>query len=252
MTSELNLQNIFEELHGNVQQELKTARKALGHPVEKGDATEEVWNQLFNRYLPERYKALKGQVIDSYGNHSDQIDVLIIDRFYTPLVFTFKKAVIVPMESVYAVFEVKPKLDAQTVKYAREKVASVRKLVRTTRSVPTVGGTLPSKQPFRIVGGILADKSGWRPPLGESLLNCLNTGKDYNNLLDLGCAAKDGIFRFANQSKYQTTVTPKAVTLFLLELISILQELGTVAMIDMRAYIESIEKNRVMNKLKFD
>ena len=53
------------------------------HPTDKGDATEEEWRDWFNEYFPKRYKAEKACVIDSDGNVSDQIDIVIYDTHFT-------------------------------------------------------------------------------------------------------------------------------------------------------------------------
>lgn len=250
MTNELNLQDIFEELHNNVQRDLVSALKAFGHSTEKGNASESVWIVFFNKYLPMRYKALKGQVIDSFGQQSDQIDVLIVDRFYTPLMFTLHDVTVVPAESVYAVFEVKPEFNASTIEYARQKTASVRKLKRTSRSIPNAVETSPAKTPFNIVGGILALNSGWNPTFGEPLKLALSKELNYKNYLDIGCSADSGIFVRSRSGNVDISKTERAVALFLLKFIHMLQELGTVPMIDMQAYIDSFTENRKENSLE--
>src|SRR5207253_2035678 len=119
----------------------------FGHPVSSGDASEEVWLELLTKYLPKRYMADKAFVVDSNGVFSQQIDVLIFDRQYTPFIFEFKGEKIVPAEGVYAVFEAKQSINAAQVGYAQAKVASVRKLHRTSLPIPHAGGTYPAKVP---------------------------------------------------------------------------------------------------------
>ncbi len=67
-------------LHERVAQDLKTAREALGHPVAKGDGSEAVWTTLFRKYLPQRYAVDKATIVDSKGQFSDQIDIVLFDR----------------------------------------------------------------------------------------------------------------------------------------------------------------------------
>ena len=38
-----SLPRLMQALHKRVEQDLKTAREALGHPVAKGDGSEAVW-----------------------------------------------------------------------------------------------------------------------------------------------------------------------------------------------------------------
>src|SRR3546814_8384516 len=84
------------------------------------------------------YEARKGFVVDSRGVFSQQIDVIIHDRQYSPFVFTFKGTDVVPAESVYAVFEAKQELTAAYIRYAGEKAASVRRLHRTSLYAETI------------------------------------------------------------------------------------------------------------------
>ena len=100
----------------------------LGSP--KGDASESVWLELLNKYLPERYRAATAHVVDSEGEFSDQIDVVIFDRQYSPFIFRYEGQIIVPAESVYAVFEAKQTTNADQVTYAQNKVAVERLYVK--------------------------------------------------------------------------------------------------------------------------
>lgn len=227
---------LFNHLHRDVERELGIAREGIGHPGAKGDASEKVWLQLFQTYLPARYRAEAAFVVDSDGKFSDQIDVVIFDRQYSPFIFHFKDQKIVPAESVYAVFESKQSISASVIRYACEKVASVRKLNRTSLPIPHAGGIHDPKSPPRIFGGVLALESEWNPGLGDSLLRALRTDAD-NDRLDLGCVAAHGIFQFDDGlQNYEITQTDKAATAFLLMLLSMLQFSGTVPMIDLKAY----------------
>src|SRR3546814_18391031 len=82
MTSEWSLAALFADFHEKIQSELATARK-LGHPTDKGDASEQVWIDVLTHYLPRRYEARQGFVVDSRGVFSQQIDVIIHDRQYS-------------------------------------------------------------------------------------------------------------------------------------------------------------------------
>ena len=165
--------------------------------------------------------------------------MVVHDRQYSPLVFTFKDSHIVPAESVYAVFEAKQELTADYVAYAQKKAASVRGLHRTSLPVPTVDGTKPGKQPGWIIGGILTLTCAWKPPLDATLLS--NLQKDTGQgRLDLGCIADAGLFTFDAQSGYALMPANKSATRFLFELIARLQAMATVPMIDMRQYAKHI------------
>ena len=231
-----NLATLLAGLHEDIQQRLERVRKSFGHPGVKGDASEEVWVKLLSDYLPKRYQAATAHVVDSKGTFSDQIDVVVFDRQYSPFIFKFEGQTIIPAESVYGIFEAKQTINANLVKYAQDKIASVRRLHRTSLPIPHAGGTYPPKPPQLIYGGLLAFESDWSPALGNSLLDCLNDC-DSDGALDLGCVAAHGYFiRDTVQKTYNISDGGKPATAFLLSLISKLQANATVPMIDVQAY----------------
>lgn len=229
-----SLQQLFASLHEDIERRLETARKSFGHPGTKGDASEGIWLELLQTYLPKRYQAARAHVVDSKGEFSQQIDVVVFDRQYSPFIFQHEGQTIIPAESVYAVFEAKQAATAQLVAYAAGKVASVRRLHRTSLPIPHAGGTYPAKDPSSILGGLLTFESDWKPALGDSLTKALADSGD--GQLDLGCIAAHGIFLQDGQGKYRFVEKGKPATAFLLELISRLQATATVPMIDVRAY----------------
>src|SRR5258706_11590956 len=113
--SNWSLSKLLEGLHDEIQSRLETSRKTFGHPGRKGDATEEIWLELFDKYLPKRYQAMKAHVVDCSGAFSEQMDVVILDRQYSPFIFNFHGQKVVPAESVYAVFETKQTINADMV-----------------------------------------------------------------------------------------------------------------------------------------
>lgn len=140
-----SLPQLLAGLHDEIHQRLETVRNTLGHPGTKGDASERVWLELLQKYLPQRYQAAKAHVVDSKGAFSQQIDVVVFDRQYSPFIFHCEGEVIVPAESVYGVFEAKQAINATQVTYAQVKIASVRKLHRTSLPIPHAGGVYKAK-----------------------------------------------------------------------------------------------------------
>lgn len=237
-----SLSQLLAGLHDDIQQRLETVRKSLGHPGTKGNASERVWLELLQTYLPSRYQAATAHVVDSRGDFSDQIDVLVFDRQYSPFIFQYEGQTIVPAESVYAVFEAKQSANAEQVRYAQDKVASVRRLHRTSLPIPHAGGTYPPKPLIPIYGGLLTFESDWSPPLGKSFLDALADG-GVEGRLDLGCVAAHGYFRMDQKSGvYEVLDGRKPATAFLFQLISQLQFSGTVPMIDVQAYAQWLSR----------
>ncbi|MER8948081.1 DUF6602 domain-containing protein [Mesorhizobium sp. M0809] len=231
-----SLPQLLDGLHQDLQQRLEISRKSFAHPVAKGDASEKAWLELLQTYLPERYQAETAHVVDSEGAFSDQIDIVVFDRQYSPFIFNYQGQKIIPAESVYAAFEAKQSIDAEQVAYAQKKVASVRRLHRTSLPIPHAGGTFPPKALIPILGGILTFESEWSPGLGQPLHNALAHGTD-DHRLNLGCVAAHGLFQYdAAANEYTITTGGRPATAFLFKLISTLQFSGTVPMIDVQAY----------------
>jgi hypothetical protein len=231
-----SLPQLLAGLHDDIQRRLETVRRTLDHPGIKGDASEKVWLELLETYLPQRYRAATAHVVDSNGVFSQQIDVVVFDRQYSPFIFRYEGQTIIPAESVYAAFEAKQSINAGQVAYAKEKIGSVRRLHRTSRPIPYAQGTYPPKPLIPILGGILTFESDWTPAFGPALEAALATGEDANHL-DLGCVAAHGHFALDQTSgSYEFYREGKPATAFLLKLISLLQFSGTVPMIDVQAY----------------
>lgn len=82
-----SLEGLLAGLHRDIELQLKQIRELVGHPVAKGDASEAIWIRLLSEYLPQRYRVDRAFVIDSMDIISQQLDVVIYARQYTPLIF---------------------------------------------------------------------------------------------------------------------------------------------------------------------
>lgn len=224
----------------------------LSHPTDKGDNAEENWISWFNKYLPQRYKAAKATVIDSKGMFSDQIDVVLYDAQYSYLAFNNKGILYVPAESVYAIFEVKQELSKSYMEYAGKKAESVRKLYRTSAPIPYANGTYAPKRLHRILAGILTTSCGWKSIFGKSFISCL---ENYSNMqqIDCGCVLKSGSYFFDYKELILSTSTAdESLVFFFLQLLILLQKIGTVPAIDLNEYKKtlSIKEERISGETK--
>ena len=156
------MKELYLDLQKRLQADLELG-KNVHHPTTKGDATEIDWLRMLDEHLPKRYHAKKAFVVDADGNLSDQIDIVIFDRHYCPLLFEHSGAIYVPAESVYAGFEVKQTINKKFIDYSGEKIASIRRLRRTSTHIPYAEGLYPPKKPFKILGGILSLKKQLEP-----------------------------------------------------------------------------------------
>ena len=232
-----SLPQLLASLHEDIEGQLQRVRATVGHSGSKGDASENVWVEFLSAYLPKRYQAAKAFVVDSNNQFSDQIDVVVFDRQYSPFIFDYKGQKVVPAESVYAVFEAKQSMNASMVEYAAKKVASVRRLHRTSLPIPHAGGEYPPKPLIPILGGVLAFESDWSPAMGKSFAKAIESTHN-DNLLNVGCVAAHGHFYLDDSGRHIYETEGKPATAFLLRLIAQLQFSGTVPMIDVLAYAD--------------
>lgn len=235
-----SLPSLLRSLSADVERNLSDARELIGHEGEKGGASEEVWRRLLRKHLPLRYQVDTGFIVDSRNNFSEQVDIVIFDRQYSPLVFELGARRIFPAESVYAVLEVKQTINLENIRYARNKVAKVRSLFRTNLPVRNLDGEDSYRPLLRILGGLVVLDSSWSPPFGNAFLEPFEK-TDPEHDLDFGCVANRGWFSI-NKSTGLVDISEGVGTStgFLFHLISCLQRLGTVPMIDMAKYAEHL------------
>src|SRR5260370_21369447 len=139
---------------------LKSSNR-ITHAGDRGEVNEQHFIDFLRKYLPNRYTVEKAIVLDSEGNVSDSIDIVVFDRQYTPTLLDNDKHRYVPAEAVYAIFECKPTIDKAYLEYAGDKAASVRRLKRTSVEIYYPGGMFPAKKLFDIVERILAIAVDW-------------------------------------------------------------------------------------------
>ena len=239
------LQEIYESLQEMMASSLGVNRRVLDHSTAKGNGAELKWEEFFKNHLPQRYRVASGFVIDRESRVSDQIDLIIYDRQYCPHLYNQNKQIYLPVESVYAVIEVKQDLDKETIEYAGRKAASVRCLERTSAPITHAGGQYDARPPFRILAGIVALKSNWKPALGETLRNVLAELPEAHRV-DFGCVAADGGFEagYLEGGKVKPTVSVSSkehsLIFFLFSMLNRLQNLGTVPAIDFQAYLKTV------------
>lgn len=243
-STKAQLPRLLKGLHDRLASELGIARTVVGHPGTKGDLTEGRWIEMLQQHLPARYQVSKAFVIDSNNECSDQIDIVVHDRQYSPFVLKFDSAIYVPAESVYAAFEVKQELTADEISYAAGKIASVRRLHRTSLPIQHAGGTFSAKPLHDILGGLLCLESSWNPAFGTPFETAIGAAPP-SGRLDLGCAAKDGVFEIGYSNGQNPSFTihrnDSPLAFFLLRLIARLQEVATVPCLDVMAYARWIE-----------
>src|SRR4029450_11814269 len=67
--------------------DLGLSRTVVDHPGTLGDATELDWAIMVRAVLPQRYGVARAFVVDANQRRSEQLDVVIHDRHFSPLLF---------------------------------------------------------------------------------------------------------------------------------------------------------------------
>jgi len=243
--TKVKIKELFVDLQEEMLCSLRINKKNIPHEGKKGEATENRWKKWLTEYLPKRYSVDSAFVIDHEGNCSEQIDLVIFDRQYTPFVFNKDGQIFIPAESVYAVFDVKQELSKSTLKATSKKILSVRSLIRTTSPIPDARGHIHvPKKPYEIVGGILATYSKWNPVFGKPFHSTMSAFSG-NGKIDIGCIINDGAFIVSEDDKgklkIQLSNKEEILITFFLNLFLTLQKLGTAPAMDVLKYAQALK-----------
>lgn len=192
--------------------QLNTNREFITHPGSKGDALENAWIEWLRKYLPNRYSVEKAIVIDHEGNTSHQIDIVIYDNWFTPFIFSQNGFHYIPVEGVYAVFEVKPDIQGSAeggknyIEYACEKIESVRVLKRTSTFMINSGVQFPPRPLTKIIGGFLSTTNTYSHKNNGTIVKHLGASTGLKGL-DIGCIADYGSFHVDYKGEEDTSLT---------------------------------------------
>ncbi len=219
--------------------------RVIPHPVGMGDEAEGNWVEMLAAHLPYRYQVVdKCFVVDYRGACSQEIDIVLCDRQYTTLIFRAGARVFVPAEAVYAVFEVKQRVNRDHVLYAADKVQSVRSLARTSGAIVHAGGVIdPPTDPKPIIGGLLTTGTDWASGLTEPFVTALRD-QPVGGRLDLGCVVAEAGWEvtYETDPTVSRSVREHALVHFYLRLLAALQRVGTVPAMDFARWSEFLRE----------
>lgn len=261
MTSDESTQDATKrpafDLHrafGNKQAALEASflaiRHVTEHPGAKGDQLEADWVGLIRDFLPSRYEVGPIFAVDHTGAMSEQVDVAVYDKHYSPQWFGGANGLrFVPVESVYAAFEVKPDFNAKYVQYAIKKVASVRSLDRTSAPVVHKGGRydVSNIEVKPIIGGILTSRNGWPNDPFANFDKYQPVDPNHPGFLNIGIVLDAFCFDYSPTLNGEAVTIPRTVSAsgqqlihFAIRLFRQLQAIGTVPAVDMEKYEAAI------------
>ena len=224
--------------------QLALSKGSITHSGQMGEVNEQLFIEVLRCYLPRRYGVEQGFVIDSNGQTSDQIDIVIYDLQYTPPLLKQMGHRYILAEAVYAVLEVKPALNKQYLDYAADKAHSVRKLQRTSVGIPYVRGLYPPKPLFPILAGIVAIRADWNEGIRCEAFQRALAKLCGDHTLSLGLALEDQAFARHYQTfdlglthgDLEFSGPACSLAWFLFTLLKRLQDLGTCPAVDWYRY----------------
>lgn len=235
------LQKAFASEQRKLEANLQASSDSITHNGDMGEVNEQFFIDTLRRYLPDRYTVEKAIILDSLGNTTDSIDVVVFDRQYTPTLLDNAKHRYVPAEAVYAVFECKPTIDKGYLEYAADKAASVRRMHRTSVEIPHAGSKpYPPKAQIEIVAGIVALDIEWADGFGDAFRKTHQELINYRQL-DCGLAVCGASFDTFDGG-YTFGPKDNALVFFLFRLLKRLQSVGTVPAVDWAAYAQQLSK----------
>ena len=95
-----------------MQNSLAKMRATFNHPGNKGISLENVFSEFLREYLPKRFEIGNGEVIDSFGNRTGQMDIVITNEDH-PFTFSANGPGLFFVEGVSAFGEIKTNLTSQ-------------------------------------------------------------------------------------------------------------------------------------------
>ncbi len=226
MNKKINMENLFAALDEEMGMKLSSKIDQIYHPGSKGEETELNWIGLLRWYLPERYKIDSGFIVDHTWLISDQIDIIIYDRQFTPFIFRWENTLYIPAEGVYAVFEVKQDLTSENFEYALTKLESVLSLERTSADFSHILWR-SKKENFNIIWWFLCSKNK-----SNEVWEAFNTDSKLQLLL---CLEK--WIKINNSETENNNNTRNILSFFILKLIEKMRSLWSVPALDVDKYL---------------
>ncbi len=123
----MDLERIFSAASEDMLRQFEIFSAQYQHRGLRGSAREEVVRDFLVNYLPSNLEIASGEIFDTQGSDTRECDVIVLDRFKVPLMFSGNKR-LTPIEGVYAVMEVKSSLDSPALKDCLSKCRDIKNM----------------------------------------------------------------------------------------------------------------------------
>lgn len=192
----MDWEQLFQASASKLKHELAEARAAVQHRSLKGSLNEQAVADWLKPMLPGAIDVCTGEVIDSEGGQSKQVDVLLYDVATTPRFLSRGNINVLPVESVFAVIEVKTYLNKTEVENAFENMRAVKSLKKVAyhpgraNTVKKLYGQSTEHWPLQFF--IFAYESDSLETI-RGHVERLNAGQPINQQIDMVCVLDKGL-----------------------------------------------------------
>lgn len=179
--------------------EFNNIRKTVPHHGEAGEEIEQILIEFLNKYLPKRFRASSGFILDSNNQISKQCDVIVYDHLLSPIYRASNNVLILPNHHVAAVIEVKSKLNKSQLKDALDKIQIAKSLNKpepTSFDLPSTGSPLKT---YKTLGVVFAfDSETMLETIGDNLTE-MHKLIDSNHWIDFVIVLDQGVLEYQVQ-----------------------------------------------------
>jgi uncharacterized protein DUF6602 len=124
---------------------------AVHHSGDLGENREEILREFLTVHLPGRYGVAKGQIVNRSGALSHSADIVIYDSLNCPVLYS-GRTVILPVEGVYGIIEVKSTLGKDKFLEASKQIENFKRLASQQLSVIRTREYMTIQRPSRPFG----------------------------------------------------------------------------------------------------
>jgi hypothetical protein len=122
---------------------LAEVRETFIHSGNKGTTNENNFSDFVRQYLPRKFEIGNGEIIDSHGNRSGQVDIVMVNEYH-PFTFTSNKPGLFFIEGVVSAGEIKTTLTTNELENALHNSILYKKL-KTNIGIGSLMNADPSK-----------------------------------------------------------------------------------------------------------
>jgi hypothetical protein len=139
-----SIKSNYDELERSIVRQLLL--ETPNHQLTTGTYRETIWMSLFKQIIPHKFSIKQGVfIMDSNGNTSAEVDLVIFDEQYTPYIFNYGEICFIPIEAVAVVIQCKSfTLDDQNL---TDWVKTIDELKTSNNSIARLASNIAINEP---------------------------------------------------------------------------------------------------------